>query len=135
MELTKFFTIIIVYAILDTPYLFINAGKFKQAVKNITNGDTFTNRYWSGAVVYICLALGMYFLVLPNIKNETMVMDCIKFGGIFGLAANVTFDFTMHLMFKGWTLDLALMDSVWGAVLSSVTAMVCFWLFKKYFTK
>jgi len=118
---------------IDAPYLYINADLYKNKTKSIS-GKSYTNRYYSAVIVYLALALGVIFLVLPrmNINSDTKLQNRIQnaviYGGIFGLASYATFDFTMHFMFEGWTLDVSIMDSVWGGILCSIVAFIVSYL-------
>jgi uncharacterized membrane protein len=110
--------------IIDAPYLYLNKDLYLAITKSIS-GRGFTSRYHSALLVYIALALGIAVLAVPNIRTaswDTLVIDSIKWGGVFGIAAYATFDFTMHFMFNDWTLGVAIMDTIWGGVLCSLVA-------------
>lgn len=116
---------IICLIIVDAPYLYLNRNLYTNRTKAIS-GSGFTSRYYSALVVYLALGLGITLLAVPNIRTtsgiSTLVLDALRWGGIFGIASYATFDFTMHFMFEGWTLDVSIMDTVWGGVLCSVVA-------------
>jgi uncharacterized membrane protein len=115
---------IILLPIIDAPYLYLNKDLYLAATKAIS-GRGFTSRYYSALLVYIALALGIAVLAVPNIRTgswNSLVLDSIKWGGVFGIAAYATFDFTMHFMFNDWTLGIAIMDTIWGGVLCSLVA-------------
>lgn len=110
--------------IIDAPYLYLNKDLYLAATKAIS-GRGFTSRYYSALLVYIALALGIAVLAVPHIRTaswNTLVLDSLKWGGVFGIAAYATFDFTMHFMFADWTLGIAVMDTIWGGVLCSLVA-------------
>jgi uncharacterized membrane protein len=80
-------------------------------------------------MVYIALALGITFLVLPRIRaGNNRLADSILYGGIFGIASYATFDFTIHFMLEGWSLQVAIMDTLWGAVLCSAVSFLVSYL-------
>ena len=115
----------IIILLLDAPYLYLNKDLYLAATKAISGGRGFTNRYYSALLVYIALAIGVAVLAVPNIRTSswnTLVLDSLKWGGIFGLAAYATFDFTAHFMFDDWTLRIAVMDTIWGTILCSLAA-------------
>ena len=62
-----------------------------------------------------------------------IVKDSIMYGGIFGLVAYATFDFTNHFMFEGWPLSVSIMDTVWGTVLSTLVTIIYCYLANKYY--
>jgi len=121
--------------LLDAPYLYLTSNIYSSIVKNIS-GKSLTNRYYSGALVYIALAIGVITLVIPNVRTNSLmniVKDSVKYGGIFGLVAYATFDFTNHFMFEGWPLSVSIMDTVWGTVLSTLVTIIYCYLANKYF--
>ena len=116
---------IIILPIIDAPYLYLNKDLYLSATKAITKGREYTSRYYSAVLVYIALAIGVAVLAIPNIRTsswDTLVLDSLKWGGVLGLAAYATFDFTAHFMFDDWTLRLAVMDTIWGTILCSLAA-------------
>jgi uncharacterized membrane protein len=105
------------------------SNTYSRIVKNIS-GKSLTNRYYSGAIVYIALALGLITFVIPKVRTNSLmniVKDSIMYGGIFGLVVYATFDFTTHFMFEGWPLSISIIDTVWGSILSTlVTIIYCY---------
>ena len=124
---------IIIFIVIDLPYLYINSDLYKQRTLAIS-GKGYTKRYYSAILVYIALALGIIVLVLPRIKTSSSIslQDRIKnsivYGGAFGLASYATFDFTMHFMFDAWDLSVSIMDSLWGSILCSMVAFIVSYL-------
>jgi uncharacterized membrane protein len=90
------------------------------------SGSGFTNRYYSAFLVYLALGLGITLLAVPHIRTssgtQTLVLDAMRWGGLFGLTAYATFDFTTHFMFQGWDLKTSIMDTIWGGILCSIVA-------------
>jgi uncharacterized membrane protein len=124
---------IIILPVLDTPYLYLNKDLYLAATKSISNGRGFTSRYYSAVLVYMALAIGIAYLAIPNIRTSSLnvlALDSLKWGGILGLVAYATFDFTAHFMFNDWTLQIAVMDTIWGGILCSLVAGVVAWLLK-----
>jgi uncharacterized membrane protein len=118
---------IILLSVVDAPYLYLNSGLYRNKVKQISCGKTLTNRYYSALMVYIALAIGIVFLVLPRITaddNMGKLRESIIYGGIFGFATYATFDFTMHFMFEGWDIMVSVMDTLWGCVLCSSVSFI-----------
>ena len=116
---------ILLLILVDAPYLYLNKDLYTARTKAIS-GSGFTNRYYSALLVYLALGLGIALLAVPHIRTndgfKTLVLDALRWGGIFGIASYATFDFTMHFMFQGWDLGVSIMDTVWGGVLCSIVA-------------
>ena len=116
---------IIALIAIDAPYLYINSDLYAQKTKAISN-DKYTNRYYSALIVYIALALGIVVLTVPHVRKDNwnvMIRDSILYGGVFGITAYATFDFTMHFMFKEWDLMVSVMDTLWGGLLCSFATL------------
>ena len=126
---------VVLLILLDSPYLYLNNELYKLKTLSIS-GKGYTKRYYSVIIVYLALALGIIFLVLPRMRinsysssNTTAnilsrIQDSVLYGGVFGLASYATFDFTMHFMFDKWDLSVSIMDSIWGSVLCSSVAFI-----------
>ena len=126
MCILSYLVCVILFMLVDAPYLYTNSKMYENKTIAIS-GKTFTKRYYSAVIVYLALALGIVFLVLPRMRKDTVkhrIQDAILYGGIFGLASYATFDFTMHFMFDKWDLGVSIMDSVWGGILCSIVAFV-----------
>jgi uncharacterized membrane protein len=127
MYFKEFIICFVLLILIDAPYLFINASMYQSVVRKIS-GRGLTSRYYSAAIVYIALALGVSFLAVPRMRKGTnfanRLGDALLYGGIFGLAAYATFDFTIHFMLEDWTLGISIMDTIWGGILCSLVALV-----------
>ena len=132
MSVYQYLTIIIVFILLDVPYLYTNSKIYETKTRSIS-GKYYTNRYYSALVVYLALALGVIVLVLPRIRKDNVkntLYDSILYGGVFGLVSYATFDFTMHFMFDGWDLGVSIMDTIWGGILCSLVTFITVSLWK-----
>ena len=118
---------IVVLIIVDLPYLTLNKDLYMNRTKAIS-GTGFTKRYYSAFIVYLALGLGITILAVPHIRTnngtQTLILDSIRWGGVFGLTAYATFDFTTHFMFEGWDLCTSLMDTLWGGILFALTTFI-----------
>lgn len=120
---------IIIFVIIDLPYLYINKDIYSQKIKSIS-GKPITSRYYSGLLIYIMLALGIMFIVLPLIHHnnnnniESKIRYSIIYGGLFGIVCYSTFDLSMHLIFDGWDIMVTLMDMLWGSVICSLVTFI-----------
>ena len=113
----------------------INTGKkwLKMSILNLIKQDHFGPKY-SAVVVYVALALGIIVLALPrmninaNTTLQSRINNSLLYGGIFGLTAYATFDFTMHFMFDKWNLSVSIMDSLWGGILCALVTFIISYL-------
>ena len=120
--ISKLLVIFFLLIIVDSPYLYYNYGKYKNITQSISK-KSYTSRYYSIAVVYIALSIGLLLLVLPKIRKQHLVRDSIVYGGGFGMVSYAVFDFTAHFMFEGWNLKTSIIDTLWGGLLCSIVTI------------
>ena len=121
--IVKFLLIFFLFILVDSPYLYYNYDTYKNITQSISK-KPYTSRYYSIAVVYAALAIGLIVFVLPKIQKQHLVRDSIIYGGGFGIASYAVFDFTAHFMFEGWSLKTSIIDTLWGGILCSIVTAI-----------
>lgn len=97
-------------------------------------GDLMGHINWIAAVMfYLVFLAGLtIFATYPAVVKESVVTGALL-GSLFGFFTYATYDLTNLATLRGWSLSVALVDMVWGAVLGGVvaalTTMVYLWLF------
>lgn len=83
----------------------------------------------AAGVFYMFYILALCILVLyPQIKAGSSVGYIFLLGGLIGLMAYGTYDFTSLALYKGYTLDTALVDFAWGGLLTGSVSAIAAWL-------
>jgi uncharacterized membrane protein len=95
--------------VLDLPWLSFIGGDYSALVRKIQGGSEPRMRPLAGIIVYLALA----FLVLKT--------KSLKDAFLTGAAVYAVYDFTMMVVFKDYTLGMAVADTLWGGVLFTVT--------------
>ncbi len=82
----------------------------------------------SAAVLfYLLFPVGlMIFAVVPNAASPEWMKTMIA-GALFGLFTYATYDLTNLATLKGWPVGLAVLDTAWGTLVSSVSAAAGKW--------
>lgn len=101
-------TAVLLLIFIDMPWLFL-IGETAQKLVFRIQGSDLKLKYIPALVVYLALA----YLVT---KTESP-MEAFK----VGVATYAVYDFTNLAMFKNYTLQFALMDSIWGGILFAMT--------------
>ena len=107
--------------LLDSIYLTLIGKAYSQQIFNIQKLPMKVN--FSGALFsYLFLIIGLnYFIIL---KNKS-VLDA----GILGTVIYGVYDATSYAVLKDWDRSLAIIDTLWGGVLFSITTLITkFWL-------
>jgi uncharacterized membrane protein len=89
-------------------------GSLLRAQPNLTAAIAFYLIYAAGLV---------FFAVWPGVTAGS-IMTAALYGAIFGFVAYATYDMTGLAVIEGFGLRIAIIDMVWGAVLSGTVAAI-----------
>ena len=82
----------------------------------------------TAAAFYLIYMLGVVvFAVAPGISAGNPAVAA-GYGALFGLCAYATYDVTNYVTLRGWPLEVSVVDTIWGASLTAVSAAVGCWL-------
>lgn len=83
----------------------------------------------AAGVFYLFYLLALCIIILyPQIKAQASLGHVFLMGALIGLMAYGTYDFTSLALYKGYTLDTALVDFVWGGLLTGTVSAIVAWL-------
>jgi uncharacterized membrane protein len=101
----QFLLAFVLLPLLDAPWLFLQSTLSSPMFMKIQGGRALDMRLWPALVVYAALA---YLLIQQK---------SITGAALAGTATYAVYDFTNLVVFKDYTLQFALSDSIWGGVL------------------
>ena len=103
----------VILVAVDFLYLSFSAG-YARAMFERIQGAPLRMNYLAAAIVYLALA---YILTRPFVDSWTTA-----FG--LGLATYATYDFTNLATLKNYTVQFAIMDSLWGGTLFAIAHFI-----------
>ena len=77
--------------------------------------------WWSAFIVYICIAIGIVFLVLPKANGDYML--ALYWGALLGFVTYGIYDFTNYSILANWPLKITIIDFIWGMVLCGLSSL------------
>lgn len=84
----------------------------------------------AGVLFYLLYIIGIiYFAVVPGVKDSSVAKALLN-GALFGFFAYATYDLTGLAVIKNWSLNLTIIDIIWGTVLTASVAVTSFYLAK-----
>ncbi len=84
-------------------------------------------------VFYIIYTFALSVLVVaPAVHNESSFIKVFLLGALFGFSAYATYDLTNQATLKSWPTLVTVVDMLWGAVLTGVTAVIAFYITKHF---
>ena len=111
----NFLLIILLFVAVDSIWLISGSSLSSKMVQDI-QGSPITIRFIPAVIVYVALA---YLVSIPKTSKEAFLL---------GLSTYAIYDFTNYAILKKYSLQFALMDTVWGGIL-----MTTVWnIVKKY---
>jgi len=123
MQLQTFFLLYVlsvpVFLICDALWLgFIAKGFYRAQV-----GHLMGEVVWIAALLFYSLfLLGLTFFASYPAATKGTVATALVLGGLFGFFTYATYDLTNLATLRSWPWKLALVDILWGIVLSAVVA-------------
>ena len=103
---------------------FLWLGLIAKRFYNRQLGHLFAeNVNWAAAFLfYLIFVLGlMVFVIVPAFKSGAWV-QAAWMGAFFGLVTYATFDLTSLALIRDWPATMAVVDILWGTVLSTIVS-------------
>jgi uncharacterized membrane protein len=114
-------------ALVDFIWFSLIAGKFYDTYMGTfvtrTNGSI-DIKLFPALVVYLALAFGITFFVLPKVAGLEGLWHVFFIGAIFGLVTYVVYDMTNYAFLTNWSLTLSLVDMAWGFVIGGLSTVI-----------
>lgn len=82
----------------------------------------------AAVIFYTIYVFGIViFVTQPALANNSLPYACV-YGLAFGFIAYATYDFTNLAVVKGFTTRIAIIDVIWGALLTMTTSCITYLL-------
>lgn len=93
-------------------------GMYRRELGHLLAADV---RWGAALVFYLLYIVGVLALVvLPG--RDSSLLRVVALGALFGFVAYATYDLTNLATLREWPLLVTVVDLIWGAVLTAVTA-------------
>lgn len=128
MNIIKFVGSLIIFTLLDFIWIMTNYSRYNDLISHIS-GEKITINYLGVIITYILLFIGLQKFVFPNIDNNNLFLSSIHYGGLFGFVIYGTYSFTNLSIFKKYSFNIAIMDTIWGSLLYILTTIISCYFF------
>lgn len=110
-----------VFTVIDLIWLgFLGRPLYSKYIGHLLKKDV----NWTAAIIFYFMFIGMlYYFVIQNLTDETLLQTVIN-GGLFGFAMYATYDLTNLATLEGWSLEITIIDLIWGTFLGSLTTLL-----------
>lgn len=115
---------LVVFALIDGAWLyFMGQYLYKPTLGEILEPNV---RLGPAIAFYLLFPVGLtVFGVDPALKSGSMSTALI-YGALFGLLAYATYDLTNFATLKNWTLQITLIDIIYGAIVAGLASAAGF---------
>lgn len=96
-------------------------------------GSPINTKYTVMPFIYILIAMGIVFFVIPRINDANSLSDSIIFGGLLGVVIYGVYDLTNYAIFDKYDFILALQDIVWGFIAVSIVTYIIYHLDQSFY--
>ena len=103
----NFLLVILLFIAVDSIWLISGSSLSSRMVQDI-QGSPITIRFLPAVIVYVALA---YLVSIPKTSKEAFLL---------GLSTYAIYDFTNYAILKNYSLQFALMDTIWGGILMTI---------------
>jgi uncharacterized membrane protein len=113
---------LVIFAAIDIAWLMTMGGKlYRQTLGDILLTDL---RLAPAAAFYLMYPAGLViFAVAPALKSGS-IATALLYGGLFGLFTYGTYELTNYATIRNWTLQITLIDIVYGVIASALAAAI-----------
>lgn len=119
----------ILFVLVDALYLSNISGPYGKMIEKI-QGSKMVFRLYPAAIVYFSLVGAWYVFIYRERKGRTLWENVTR-SALLGFFIYSVYDFTNLALIKDYDLTLSIVDSLWGAILYSLTTGI-FLHFSKY---
>jgi uncharacterized membrane protein len=123
LNLSQVLTTFVVFVTIDSIYLTSMKTFFDNQVKSI-QGSVIQMNLLAAILCYISLVFGVYYFIIREKKSLFQAF-------LLGLVIYTVYEFTNWALFKNWKLVTVIMDSLWGAVLFTLTTAIVYFIYGK----
>jgi uncharacterized membrane protein len=121
-----FGVVFVLLVVIDYLWVGLLAKKFYAehlgSLARILNGN-FSVNIWSAIAVYIVLAFGLTYFVIPHLTSAPLNSPFLL-GMLFGLVVYGCYDFTNYATLQSYPLLLCMVDLVWGGLLCGIVTQI-----------
>ena len=128
MNTLLFLTTAVVALLIDLPYLWLRMDYHKALFANVQQSPL-TVRYIPAALVYALFAVALVSVAIQPAKS---LGNAARMGAIVGAVMYGFYDATNMATLRGWTWEMAIVDTLWGATAGALTASAVYALQKKF---
>jgi len=122
ITMNDYFRIFIILLVVDAIWLFSQKDYYNKLIYNLQGSDI-NVRMVPAILIYFILSYAIYTFVIKP-ADLTKPDDAVRNGALLGFVIYSIYDLTNYATLNKWTLDMTVMDIMWGTVLCATTTAI-----------
>jgi len=118
MEIGKILLIAATLTLFDSIYLYLMKDYFNKQILQVQGSGIKMNVY-AAILCYVALVFGLYYFI---IKDGRSIYEAF----LLGIIIYSVYELTSLSLLKNWTITTAVMDTLWGGILFSLTTFAVY---------
>jgi uncharacterized membrane protein len=121
---------LIVFGVLDAIWLTTMASRlYRPALGEILLDNL---RFTPALAFYFLYPIGLVvFAAMPAFKAGSASV-ALGYGALFGLLAYATYDLTNYATLRNWTLQITVVDLIYGTVVAALTSLAAYYALRLF---
>lgn len=113
----------VIFILLDSLYLSLMRDYFDNQIQ-IIQGTKIYLKIYPAIICYIALVFGLYYFIIS--KNNS-ILDAF----LLGIVIYSVYETTNLALINKWTIKTAIIDTLWGGILFSLTTFLIYYFIQK----
>jgi len=113
----------VIFILLDSLYLSLMRDYFDNQIQ-IIQGTKINLKIYPAIICYIALVFGLYYFIIS--KNNS-ILDAF----LLGIVIYSVYETTNLALINKWTIKTAIIDTLWGGILFSLTTFLIYYFIQK----
>ena len=88
---------------------------------------------WASILFYLVYMIGLTILVLQPALDHRSVFKTFWLGIVFGVVAYGTYNLTNMATIKNWSINVVVVDMIWGGILTGSSSALSIYLTKQIY--
>lgn len=118
IEIGKILLVAVTLTLFDSIYLYVMKDYFDKQI-SLVQGSGIKMNVYAAILCYVALVVGLYYFI---IKDGRSIYEAF----LLGIIIYSVYDLTSLALLKNWSVKTAIIDTLWGGILFTLTTLAVY---------
>ena len=118
IEIGKILLVAVTLTLFDSIYLYVMKDYFDKQI-SLVQGSGIKMNVYAAILCYVALVVGLYYFI---IKDGRSIYEAF----LLGIIIYSVYDLTSLALLKNWSVTTAVIDTLWGGILFTLTTFAVY---------